>query len=222
MSAADPQGAYAYVAAHAEEVVHRTLEHLALAGGATVAAMLLAIPLGVWATRHPRAERPILSFVDLVQTIPSLALFGLLLPLPLIGGIGATPAVVALLLYALLPITRTTLVGLRAVDASVRDAARGMGMTSSQLLFQVDLPLAAPTIVAGIRVAAVTSIGTATIAAAIGAGGLGTFVFRGVSMVDDRLILLGAVPAALLAALVDVLIRAIEWAMRRRSRGPSR
>jgi osmoprotectant transport system permease protein len=181
-----------------------------LAGGATLIATATAIPFGVYATRHPRLAGPMLSFVDAVQTIPSLALFGLLLPVPLIGGIGATPALVALVLYALLPIVRTTVVGIRGVDPAVRDAARGLGMTESQILRRVDLPLAAPTIVAGVRVAAVTSIGTATIAAAIGAGGLGTFVFEGVSVVDNKVILLGAVPAALLAILVDLIIRVIE------------
>ena len=199
-----------FVREHLPEVGKRTVEHLALAGGATLLATAIAIPFGVYATRHPRLERPMLSFVDALQTIPSLALFGLLLPLPLIGGIGATPAVVALVLYALLPIARTTVVGIRGIDPSVRDAARGLGMTEGQILRQVDLPLAAPTIVAGVRVAAVTSIGTATIAAAIGAGGLGTFVFEGVSVVDNKVILLGAVPAAMLAIVVDLVIRLVE------------
>jgi osmoprotectant transport system permease protein len=208
--------AWEFVREHLPDVGRRTIEHLALAGGATVGATALAIPFGVYATRHPRLERPMLSLVDALQTIPSLALFGLLLPLPLIGGIGATPAVVALVVYALLPIARTTVVGIHGVDPSVRDAARGLGMTDAQILRRVELPLAAPTIVAGVRVAAVTSIGTATIAAAIGAGGLGTFVFQGVSMVDNAVILLGAVPAALLAVLVDVVIRFVErrWTAR--------
>lgn len=197
-----------FLAEHLTEVLTRTGEHLLLSLGATLGAVLLGLPLGVVAER--RYERPVLAVVDVVQTIPSLALFGLLLPLPLIGGIGATPAVVALLLYALLPIVRTTVVGLRGIDPAIVEAARGLGATDRQRLLRVELPLAFPTIVAGIRVAAVTSIGTATIAAAIGAGGLGTFVFRGVAVVDNRLILLGAVPAALLAILTDVVLRAVE------------
>ena len=201
---------------HGHEVVVRTGEHVLLSFGATLLSTLIGVPLGVWASRRPRVERPLLGFVDAVQTIPSLALFGLLLPLPLIGGIGATPAMVALVLYALLPIVRTTVVGVRGVDRAVVDAARGLGMTDGQLLRAVELPLAAPTILAGVRVAAVTSIGTATIAAAIGAGGLGTFVFQGVAMVDDGVILLGAVPAALLALIVDAIVRLLE---RRVARG---
>lgn len=196
--------------AHGHEVVVRTGEHVVLSFGATLLSTLLGVPLGVWASHRPRVERPLLTFVDAVQTIPSLALFGLLLPLPLIGGIGATPAMVALVLYALLPIVRTTVVGVRGVDRAVVEAARGLGMTDVQLLRAVELPLAAPTILAGVRVAAVTSIGTATIAAAIGAGGLGTFVFQGVAMVDDGVILLGAVPAALLALVVDAIVRLLE------------
>src|SRR5438067_3982399 len=166
------------VRTHAAEIGQRTFEHVALSFGATLLATVVGVPLGVVATRRPRIERPLLSFVDAAQTIPSLALFGLLLPLPLIGGIGATPAVIALVLYALLPVVRTTVVGLRGVDAATVDAARGLGMTDGQLLRSVQIPLALPTILAGVRVAAVASIGTATIAAAIGAGGLGTFVFQ--------------------------------------------
>lgn len=138
-----------------------------------------------------------------------------MLPLPLIGGIGATPAVVALVLYALLPIARTTVAGLRGIDASILEAADGLGTTPRQRLVLVELPLAAKTIVAGVRIAAVTSIGTATIAAAIGAGGLGTFVFRGVAVVDDRLILLGAVPAAGLAVIVELVLRGVERRLER-------
>lgn len=199
-----------FVRAQLPEVGTRTLEHLLLSFVATAAAIAVGLPLGVVATRRPRLERPLLSMVDMVQTIPSLALFGLLLPVPIVGGIGATPAIVALLLYALLPIVRTTVVGIRGLDRGVRDAALGLGMTPRQLLWQVELPLALPVILAGVRVAAVTSIGTATIAAAIGAGGLGTFVFRGVAVVDNRLILLGAVPAALLAMVVDLILRLVE------------
>jgi osmoprotectant transport system permease protein len=204
------------VRSHASEIGERTFEHVMLSFGATLIATLLGIPLGVVAIRRPRLERPLLSIVDTAQTIPSLALFGLLLPLPLIGGIGATPAVVALVLYALLPVVRTTVVGVRGVDASVVDAARGLGMTDGQLLRSVQIPLALPTILAGVRVAAVTSIGTATIAAAIGAGGLGTFVFQGVAMVDNGVILLGAIPAALLALVVDQVVRVFEKKIEKR------
>jgi osmoprotectant transport system permease protein len=204
------------VKTHAAEIGQRTFEHVALSFGATALATAIGVPLGVVALRRARLERPLLSFVDAAQTVPSLALFGLLLPLPIIGGIGATPAVVALVLYALLPVVRTTVVGVRGVDASIVDAARGLGMTDNQLLRRVQLPLALPTILAGVRVAAVTSIGTATIAAAIGAGGLGTFVFQGVAMVDNGVILLGAVPAALLALVVDQIVRVAERRVARR------
>jgi osmoprotectant transport system permease protein len=206
------------VHSHAPEVGRRTLEHMALSFGATLLATSLGVPLGVLATRRLAIEGPLLAVVDAAQTIPSLALLGLLLPLPLIGGIGATPAVVALVVYALLPIVRTTVVGLRGVDPAILDAARGLGMTDGQLLRQVQLPLALPTILAGVRVAAVASIGTATIAAAIGAGGLGTFVFQGVAMVDNGIILLGAIPAALLALVVDQIVRAVERVAGRRAR----
>lgn len=203
-----------FLSAHLSEVLARTLEHLALSLGATLAAVLIGVPLGVLALRRRAVERPALAFVDVIQTVPSLALFGLLLPLPLIGGIGATPAVIALFLYALLPIVRTTIVGIRGVAPAIVEAARGLGATDRECLRRIELPLAAPSILAGVRVAAVTSIGTATIAAAIGAGGLGTFVFRGVAVVDNRLILLGAVPAALLAVLFDVLLRLVERRLR--------
>jgi osmoprotectant transport system permease protein len=203
-----------YIGEHLGELATATAEHIALSLGATLAAVFIGLPLGVLASRRPALERPMLGAIDVIQTIPSLALFGLLLPLPLIGGIGATPAVVALLLYALLPIVRTTVVGLRGVEPSIVEAARGLGATDRERLFRIELPLAAPTILTGVRVAAVTSIGTATIAAAIGAGGLGTFVFRGVAVVDNRLILLGAVPAALLAIVVDVILRVIERRLR--------
>jgi osmoprotectant transport system permease protein len=199
---------------HLSEVLARTLEHLLLSLGATLVAVVVGVPLGVFAVRRRAVERAALAFVDTVQTVPSLALFGLLLPLPLIGGIGAPPAVIALFLYALLPIVRTTIVGIRGVAPALVEAARGLGATEGECLRRIELPLAAPTILTGVRVAAVTSIGTATIAAAIGAGGLGTFVFRGLAVVDHRLILLGAVPAALLALLVDAILRLVERRLR--------
>jgi len=203
-----------FLSEHLAELATATTEHVALSIGATLAAVALGLPLGVLVARRPRIERPVLGAIDVVQTIPSLALFGLLLPLPLIGGIGATPAVVALLLYALLPIVRTTVVGIRGVDPAIVEAGEGLGATDRERLFRIELPLAAPTILAGVRVAAVTSIGTATIAAAIGAGGLGAFVFRGVAVVDNRLILLGAIPAALLALVVDATLRVVERRLR--------
>lgn len=192
------------------EVARRTLEHVGLVLASTAAAVVAGVPLGIAASRGGRVERPVLAAVNVAQTIPSLALFGFLLPLPLVGGIGARTAIVALVLYALLPVVRNTHAGIRGVDPAVREAAVGMGMTPRQLLWRVELPLARPVIVAGVRVAAVTSVGVATIAAAIGAGGLGEFIFRGVAMVDDREILRGAVPAAALALLVDAALGLVE------------
>ena len=169
----------------------------------TALAVAVGMPLGVALTRRPRLARPVLGFTYVVQTIPSLALFGFLIPLPFIGGIGKRTAIVALVLYALLPILRNTLTGILGVDPAVVESATAMGMTGRQRLFQVELPLAAPTILAGVRVATVTTIGTATIAAAIGGGGLGVFIFRGLASVDSSQILAGAVPAALLALAAD-------------------
>src|SRR5581483_7705602 len=159
-------------------------------------------------TRRAGLRRGMLAFTNVVQTVPSLALFGFLLPIPFIGGIGKHTAILALCLYALLPILRNTLVGILGVDAAVREAAVGMGMTSKQILWQVELPLAAPSILAGLRIATVTTIGTATIAAAIGAGGLGVFIFRGIASVDTSTILAGAVPAAAMALVAD---EGLEW-----------
>jgi osmoprotectant transport system permease protein len=178
--------------------------------------MAIAAPTAVLLTRHARFRRWTVGAVNVVQTIPSLALFGFLLPLPLIGGIGQQTAIVALTLYALLPIVRNTLVGILNVDAGVRESAVAMGMTQRQVLWQVELPLAFPTILAGIRVATVATIGTATIAAAIGGGGLGTFVFRGIAMAHTQTILAGAVPAAIMAIAAD---EALGWLERRVSVG---
>lgn len=187
-----------------------TLQHLLLALFATLIAAAIGVPTGIFLTRHPRWRKPILGFANVVQTIPSLALFGFLIPLPFLGGIGARTAIVALVLYGLLPIIRNTYTGITGVDPAIKEAGKGMGMTDQQLLFQVELPLAGSVIFAGVRVAMVLSIGVATIAAAIGAGGLGTYIFRGVSMVDNTLILAGAVPAALLAIFADLLLGFIE------------
>ncbi len=182
------------------EILERTGDHLILVLSALSMAIVIALPAGVWLTRHPRWRTPLVGFANVAQTIPSLALFGFLIPFI---GIGKTTAIVALTLYALLPILRNTLVGILGVDPAVSESAIAMGMTGTQLLFQVELPLAASTILAGIRIATVTTIGTATIAAAIGGGGLGDFIFRGVASVDTALILAGAVPAALIALLSD-------------------
>ena len=171
-------------------------------------AMAIAIAIGVPTGNSAHSPRRVASarccgIANILQTIPSLALFGFLIPIPLIGGIGPRTAIIALVMYALLPILRNTLTGILGVDAAVRESAVAMGMTASQILRQVELPLAARTIFAGIRVATVTTIGTATIAAAIGGGGLGVFIFRGVASVDTVQILAGAVPAALIALISD-------------------
>jgi len=192
------------------EILRATGEHILIVVVAVGAAILIGIPLGIWCARRVRAGRVALRIVDAIQTIPSLALFGFLIPVPLIGGIGMRTAIVALILYSLLPIVRNTLTGIRGVDPIVIDAGIAMGLTSRQLLREVELPLAMPTIVAGIRIATVVGIGVATIAAAIGGGGLGTLIFRGVSMVDTRLMLAGALPAAALALLADVVLSFVE------------
>jgi len=197
---------------HRGEVFQVTLEHILLVAIAMGIATLIAIPLGIALTRHRTLRAPVLGLANIMQTVPSLALFGFLIPVPFIGGIGRRTAIVALVLYALLPILRNTYAGITGVDPAVIEAARGMGMTPRQLLWQVELPLSSSVILAGLRVATVITIGVATIAAAIGAGGLGTFIFRGVSMVNDQVILAGAIPAALLAILADA---SLGWAERR-------
>jgi osmoprotectant transport system permease protein len=166
----------------------------------------VGIPAGIFAVRRPRLGRVVLGLSNVAQTVPSLALLGVLLPLPFIGGVGPRTALVALSLYALLPIVRTTVVGIQGVDRAVREAGMAMGMTGRQLLWQVELPLALPSIIAGVRVATVIGVGTATIAAAIGAGGLGEYIFRGLSMVDTPTILAGAIPAAAVALVADGLL----------------
>ena len=185
------------------DIIDLTSEHLVLVGAAMAIAIAVGVPLGIFLTRRAGWRRPVLGVANVLQTVPSLALFGFLIPIPLIGGIGPRTAVVALVVYALLPILRNTLAGILGVDAAVRESAVAMGMTDTQVLREVELPLAARTILAGIRVATVTTIGTATIAAAIGGGGLGVFIFRGVASVDTVQILAGAVPAALIALVAD-------------------
>ncbi len=187
----------------ANDIAQLTAEHLILVLAALAVAILIGIPLGTVLPLHPALRRWSLGFASVAQTIPSLALFGFLIPVPFIGGIGKRTVVVALILYALLPILRNTFVGITSIDPAVRDSAVAMGMTESQILRQVEMPLAARTILAGIRVATVTTIGTATIAAAIGGGGLGVFIFRGVASVDTAQILAGAIPAALLALIAE-------------------
>src|SRR5437899_2392528 len=171
-------------------------------------AVAVAIPTGILLTRRAPLQRWVIGFANVMQTVPSLALFGFLIPLPFIGGIGRHTAVIALVLYALLPVLRNTLAGILGVDPAVRESAIAMGMTGRQLLWEVELPLATRTILAGLRIATVTTIGTATIAAAIGGGGLGVFIFRGLASVDTTLLLAGAVPAALIALVAD---RGLEW-----------
>ncbi len=185
------------------EILDLSLEHLGLVGMSLAIAIAIALPAGIAVTRRPGPRRWALGLAGVMQTVPSLALFGFLIPLPLVGGIGKQTAVVALVLYALLPIVRNTVTGILGVDPAVRESAIAMGMTPRQMLRQVELPLAARTILAGVRIATVTTIGTATIAAAIGGGGLGVFIFRGVASVDTTQILAGAVPAAAIALLAD-------------------
>lgn len=196
------------------EVWQLTLEHLWMVGIAMAIAVAIGVPVGIWLTRRQVMEKPVLGMANVIQTIPSLALFGFLLPAPWIGARAERIAVLALVLYALLPVIRNTYVGIMGVDRAVVEAGRGMGMTGRQLLFQVELPLALSVIIAGVRVATVISVGLATIAAAIGAGGLGEFIFRGLAMVNNVVILAGAVPAAVLALLADFGLGLLEKRLR--------
>jgi osmoprotectant transport system permease protein len=186
------------------QIFQQILEHLWLVGISTLLAVVIGIPLGILITRLPKLNKPVLGVANIIQTVPSLALFGFLLPAPWIGERADRLAILALTLYALLPLIRNTYAGIQGVDRAVLEAGRGMGLTDRQLLFQVELPLAVGVIIAGVRVATVISVGLATIAAAIGAGGLGEFIFRGLAMVSNQVILAGAIPAALLALLADV------------------
>jgi osmoprotectant transport system permease protein len=199
-----------FFVSHRAEILDATATHMTLVLIAMVIAILIAVPLGMVIVQRPTLRNIALGIASVFQTIPSLALFGFLIPIPLIGGIGPRTAIVALVLYALLPILRNTYVGLTGIDAAVLQAAEAMGMTNTQILWRVRLPLALPVILAGIRTATIITIGVATIAAAIGAGGLGTFIFRGVAMVSNAVILAGAIPAALLAIAADVLLAWLE------------
>jgi osmoprotectant transport system permease protein len=192
-----------FLVRYAPEILQETGTHLFIVAIAVGVATLIGIPLGILITRQVRWRQPILGIANILQTIPSLALFGFLISVPVIGGIGAQTAIIALTLYSFLPIIRNTYTGITSVDPAIREAGRGMGMTNQQLLLQVEIPLALSFILAGVRVATVIAIGIATIAAAIGAGGLGVFVFRGIAMVNNQLILAGAIPAAILAILAD-------------------
>jgi osmoprotectant transport system permease protein len=196
------------------EIILRSGEHLILVAISMVVAISIGIPLGIAITRYPKLAPPILGVANALQTIPSLAIFGFLISVPFLGGIGKNPAIVALTLYALLPLIRNTYVGINSVDPAVREAGRGMGMTDRQLLTQVELPLASGAILSGIRVATAISVGVATIAAAIGGGGLGVFIFRGLATIDNRLILMGAIPAAAIALGADVALGWIEQRLR--------
>ena len=195
---------------HRAEIVAATLAHVELVLIAMAIAIVIGVPLGMAIVHRAALRNVALGLASIFQTIPSLALFGFLIPIPFIGGIGKRTAIVALTLYALLPILRNTYVGLTGIDATLLEAAEAMGMTRSQIMMRVRLPLALSVILAGVRTATVITIGVATIAAAIGAGGLGTFIFRGVALVSDSLLLAGAIPAALLAILADVLLGRLE------------
>ena len=192
-----------------DEIARATLEHLMLVLASVGIATAIAVPLGIALTRREAWQRPVLAAANVVQTIPSLALFGLLIPIPLFG-IGTRTALFALTLYALLPILRNTVTGIASIDPALREAATGMGMTDGQLLRRVELPLAASVILAGVRVATVIGVGLATIAAPIGAGGLGTLIFSGVASLDNRRILAGAIPSALMALVADALLGVVE------------
>ena len=212
----------AFWKSHAAELAGLMAQHVLIVAISTMVAVAIGVPLGVFASRRPRLSAPIVGIVNIVQTVPSLAMFGFLLPVPLLGGVGPRAAVVVLILYGLLPIIRTTIAGIAGIDASVREAGVAMGMTPHELLRLVELPIALPSIAAGIRVAAVVGVGSATIAAAIGAGGLGEYIYRGLSMVDTTVILAGAIPAALLALSVDGGLLWVERQLLTRRRTRSR
>jgi len=195
---------------HGSEILQATLEHVWLVAATMLLSIAIGVPLGILVARRPWLSKPILGSANVAETIPSLALLGFFLTVPWLGERADRLTIAALTLYALLPIIRNTATGIAGVDPAVREAARGMGMTDRQILFHVELPLSVSTMLAGIRVATVLTIGIATIAAAVGAGGLGEFIFRGLAMVNNQLILAGAVPAALLALLADFLLSLLE------------
>ncbi|MBV8114892.1 MAG: ABC transporter permease [Silvibacterium sp.] len=199
-----------FLSQYGGQIAELTIEHLWLTGAAMLFATAISVPVGIWLTRAQRFANPVMAVANILQTIPSLALFGLLLPLPWLGERAARIAIVALTAYALLPILRNTYAGIRGIDPAVLEVAHALGLTGRQRLFRVELPLAASFIFAGLRTATVTCVGVATIAAAVGAGGLGELIFRGVASVDNRLVLAGAIPAALLALIADALLGLLE------------
>lgn len=199
-----------YFHQHADEILQATLEHVWLVGITMAIAVAIGVPLGILVARRPWLSKPIIGSANVAETIPSLALLGILLPVPWLGARADRLAIAALTLYALLPIIRNTATGITGIDPAVREAARGMGMSGRQILWHVELPLSLSTILAGVRVATVLTIGVATIAAAVGAGGLGEYIFRGLAMVNNSLILAGAIPAALLALGADFLLSVLE------------
>jgi osmoprotectant transport system permease protein len=215
-------GVFEFWRSHQQELAVLLAQHIMLFAVSTAIAIAIGVPLGIFAAHRPRVSGPIVAAANVVQTVPSLAMFGFLLPLPFLGGVGARAAIVALVLYGLLPIVGTTIAGLRGIDRSIVEAGVAMGMTPRQLLRQVELPLAMPSIVAGIRVASVVAVGSATIAAAIGAGGLGEYIYRGLSMVDTTVILAGAIPAAALALAVDGALLWLERQLSPRRRAARR
>jgi len=199
-----------FLSQYGDEIATLTLEHLWLTGAAMLFATAMAVPAGIWLTRSPRWATPVIGLANVLQTIPSLALFGFLLPIPWMGERAARIAIIALTAYALLPILRNTYAGIRGIDPTLIEVARAIGLTNAQRLVKIELPLAASFIFAGLRTATVTCIGIATIAAAVGAGGLGELIFRGVASVDNRLVLAGAIPAALLALIADAGLGLLE------------
>src|SRR5438270_2902510 len=203
------------------ELLTLTREHIFLVAFSAGLAILIGVPLGILLTRIKSLQTPILGFANIMQTVPSLALFGLLIPIPFIGGIGARTAIIALALYALLPVIRNTVTGILGIDPKIREAATAMGMTDGQVLRMVELPLAMPVMLTGIRIAVVICVGVATVAAAVGAGGLGTYIFRGLRQNDDNLILAGAIASALLALLCDFGIGQVERSFRLGQRSSS-
>jgi len=207
-----------FLSQYGGQILELTVEHLWLTGAAMLFATAISVPVGIWLTRAQRFANPVMAVANILQTIPSLALFGLLLPLPWLGERAARIAIVALTAYALLPILRNTYAGIRGIDPAVLEVAQALGLTGMQRLFRVELPLAASYIFAGLRTATVTCVGVATIAAAVGAGGLGELIFRGVASVDNRLVLAGAIPAALLALIADAVLGLLE----RRFRVPTK
>ncbi len=206
---------FEFLLKHRAEITTLSVEHLRLVLWSMTISLIIGIPLGVFLSRHPKSRTVVLGTNNVIQTIPSLALFGLLLPMPWLGARADRLTITALALYALLPIVRNTYTGISGVDPTVLEVATGMGLTPRQVLWHVELPLATPVILGGVRVAAVITIGVATIAAAIGAGGLGEFIFRGLAMVDNNVILAGAIPAALMALVADGLIGLLQRLLRR-------